>query len=874
MAKNRKPKVPKVYVDKKGRRYIKVGKKKVFIDKDITDDELLKFLLKSMLIKQLMPTRRRRTARKPQQRNYAEQGLTSVIQAQTERQKQINDDIKAQEKRSEATKKAQEKLKRNQLLIEDKTGKAPPMIKNDEAGEAQGEFFTREFIAKAQGEFARLNEELKKVEHERRIFKMDKDELSKEQAVTRKEKEALQRDKDKLQDRIDENARREAEIRQKLKRMTRVKDKLIESRAWTLMEPDFPTKTVNKLLKEAGYSTTQTKDWNVDKKRKTLVEKGIIHIKKYIKKAEEEIDNLEKEFKAEEAVAPLSPRSRTVKASETRRKPKEADEAEEAEDEEIKQAVLEQEKRDKEDEPHGSTIIVDDIEIPPEGLSTTNYGSEQPFETEMRALLDKGEITQQAFDFAMEKHRKESQQGTGSRGLYDTELDVMMKKIPSYLGTIASDEIRSQIIPKVRKQSRGSFIMNLDPSDKSGSHWISVVFDARPNGSNSIEYFDSFGRAPSKAFLRDLKLLAEKLDAQNYLQLKINRIQKQDNSTETCGYHSAKFIFDRMRNRSFQQATGFEDRIIDASKKGEAEINKFKKQYGGFSYLPSFGAGIIDSLKEGWRRLKNFFLGINEMSPTLKNFMNSNDANSPIQQIEVSRAPIQSVIETIMNAVSLGQLEQNKKTYNFDQIYHLVISFMVNGKWYSFDRRPRVTMVQGKLSQINGIDKSKLQGRVISLQGKQITIAEMFKNAIEKIGEQRLFSYTGSENNCQRFVVDMLRSSNLLTSADQEWILQDTSKLLQNTGILPAVADAVTGISHRFEGLFGGKKSKIQAVLFDGRYWEQDDARKWLRQHKLKPIKPVHITEHYMRYRILTPHKNKQYRTKKLDNHVTLIIEI
>ena len=46
------------------------------------------------------------------------------------------------------------------------------------------------------------------------------------------------------------------------------------------------------------------------------------------------------------------------------------------------------------------------------------------------------------------------------------------------------------------------FIMNLDPSDKPGSHWVAVYI----NG-DSIEYFDPLAGPPSEDFVNRIKNL-------------------------------------------------------------------------------------------------------------------------------------------------------------------------------------------------------------------------------------------------------------------------------------------------------------------------------------------------------------------------------
>lgn len=220
------------------------------------------------------------------------------------------------------------------------------------------------------------------------------------------------------------------------------------------------------------------------------------------------------------------------------------------------------------------------------------------------------------------------------------------------------------------------------------------------------------------------------------------------------------------------------------------------------------GKGVIDSIKEYARRIRNFITGLNEMSPTLRNFLESENGNSKIQQIEVSRAPISESIKKVMNWISLGKFEENQRKLGYDDVYHLSVSIMVNGKWITFDKRPRWSVQHGKLSSISGVDKSQLQGRVISLNGKTLTIAELFTNAVKKVGEHKFFSYSASDNNCQNGITQLLGSSGLLTEEDRAFIKQNAVKLMENSGLLEKVSNFITGLKHRVDGLSGSGRKK------------------------------------------------------------------
>lgn len=67
---------------------------------------------------------------------------------------------------------------------------------------------------------------------------------------------------------------------------------------------------------------------------------------------------------------------------------------------------------------------------------------------------------------------------------------------------------------------------------------------------------------------------------------------------------------------------------------------------------------------------------------------------------------------------------------------------------------------------------------------------------------------------------------------------------------------------------------KIQAVIFDKRYWKIKEADKWLVEHGLlNNFKPVHVTKSYLRYRQFVPKKNKTYRMINFNETIKAVIE-
>lgn len=66
--------------------------------------------------------------------------------------------------------------------------------------------------------------------------------------------------------------------------------------------------------------------------------------------------------------------------------------------------------------------------------------------------------------------------------------------------------------------------------------------------------------------------------------------------------------------------------------------------------------------------------------------------------------------------------------------------------------------------------------------------------------------------------------------------------------------------------------SDIQSILFSKKYFDSTKARIWLKKHHYKPIKRVHITKSYLRYRLKTPDQGN-YITKRIEKGIKIIIK-
>ena len=101
----------------------------------------------------------------------------------------------------------------------------------------------------------------------------------------------------------------------------------------------------------------------------------------------------------------------------------------------------------------------------------------------------------------------------------------------SFKGVYAIDEMK--LIETVSYPS--SFVINLDPSYKPGSHWVAVYFDRNGIG----EYVDSFAHYPPYEVDHFLRSHAKGWQ--------YNRMQVQELYTTTCGQFVVFYIYQKSR---------------------------------------------------------------------------------------------------------------------------------------------------------------------------------------------------------------------------------------------------------------------------------------------------------------------------------------
>ena len=118
---------------------------------------------------------------------------------------------------------------------------------------------------------------------------------------------------------------------------------------------------------------------------------------------------------------------------------------------------------------------------------------------------------------------------------------LLLYKLRSLFGGVLAS---NQLPLKIKRPVL--FVVNTDPSQKSGKHWTVFWFPKR----GQAEFFDSYGRSPSKVHHKFASFL--KRHSRKYL---YNRKRLQANGSNTCGPYCIYYAIHRTKGISLKTIT-------------------------------------------------------------------------------------------------------------------------------------------------------------------------------------------------------------------------------------------------------------------------------------------------------------------------------
>lgn len=202
-----------------------------------------------------------------------------------------------------------------------------------------------------------------------------------------------------------------------------------------------------------------------------------------------------------------------------------------------------------------------------------------------------------------------------------------------------------------------------------------------------------------------------------------------------------------------------------------------------------------------------------------------------IDYLEVTRTPLSSEIDTLLNLITLGKFTEAKHKANYDKLFHLAVTIRtIEGHAYQLEKNETI--------RIGKVHTSPHTERIHILPPKgTIDIGYFIDRTRRKMGDHDFFTYSAFNHNCQDFILNLLKASNLLTEKSEHFIKQNAAEILKH---LPSYTERLANIFTDLAAIFSG----------------------YIPEHKREPINPNHTTLQ-PRHKVLMIFLDKEYFTKE-----------
>ena len=199
----------------------------------------------------------------------------------------------------------------------------------------------------------------------------------------------------------------------------------------------------------------------------------------------------------------------------------------------------------------------------------------------------------------------------------------------------------------------------------------------------------------------------------------------------------------------------------------------------------------INFIADKFIQTKNFIInGSLNFSSKVRNILNQ-VGNEKIKSISIFRYPINYVIKNILEISSIQKI-------NYDKLFHLGLIFNNN-------------ILIEKNSLINMEINYKLPNNTefvnVNFNFNE-SINEFINNGLQYLGNNKFFSYSAYNNNCQDFALSLLIANKINDNSLNAFIKQDVAYIFANNPSLRKLSNNITDVNNRIKYITGGKIKK------------------------------------------------------------------
>ncbi len=224
------------------------------------------------------------------------------------------------------------------------------------------------------------------------------------------------------------------------------------------------------------------------------------------------------------------------------------------------------------------------------------------------------------------------------------------------------------------------------------------------------------------------------------------------------------------------------------------------------SYKRKSGKGLIGNLKKAVKYSKERIFFPADKLPGSAQKAYDKLKGATVKSIMVNRKPVSGIVEKMLNFMSIGTYEKEKKKLGYDKMFHLSMVLTTNQGRIAVEKNERINIAAGGTGGGESIEIAYDRGD---------TFASFLEKARWKMGDHKFFQYNAFENNCQDFIIGLLSANGVLSAEAKKFVKQDAESLLKAMpGFVGRVAQAATDVAGKIsERITGqGRKRKKKNV--------------------------------------------------------------
>jgi hypothetical protein len=158
--------------------------------------------------------------------------------------------------------------------------------------------------------------------------------------------------------------------------------------------------------------------------------------------------------------------------------------------------------------------------------------------------------------------------------------------------------------------------------------------------------------------------------------------------------------------------------------------------------------------------------------PALKRILDKY-GNEKITGMSVGRTPVPSYITGALNVVSLGEWKKKFASKPFDKLYHLYMIIQTQKGQFIIEKNER----------INASENVPASNETMSISGIPDGLTpNILIERTEKYMGGKFLPYSAYDNNCQDFIIAVLKSNHLGNESVYKFVKQDTEDLFKASG--------------------------------------------------------------------------------------------